>query len=910
MDKVLILNVDDDEVGRYAKSRTLRLAGYETIEAATGLEALQLVESRMPDLVLLDVKLPDVNGFEVCRRIKSNPATQMVSVLQVSASFVAAEDRVHGLEGGADGYLTTPIETPVLLATIRALLRARRAEAELIRNQRILDDFFENAAMGLQWLSEEGTILRANRTQLEMVGRSRADYEGHPFAEFLENPSTAAGLLNRLRRGEVLHSCEIRLRAANGTTRDALLNANVLWEHGRFVHARCFMRDVSDLKQINADLQESQGRLELALRAADMGTFSIDLRTQMAEMSDRVAKVFGLPNHGSLFSLDTLLDHVHPDDRDFLRQQLSHLTVSDSLEAEYRVIAPDGQFRWVAQLGRVVCDDHNRPCRVVGVVMEITQRKEAETRLRDHAEQLQRATTRLEEANRAKDEFLATVSHELRTPLTAIIGWSKLLLRNQVADSRHATQVIERSAQSLGKLVEDLLDMNRIVSGKVVLRREMHDIEALVRNVLESVAPAAAAKHIRLESQIAAGPILAWCDSNRIQQVVWNLLTNAVKFTPSDGAIVTSVTRNADRVEISVRDTGQGIGAEFLPYVFERFRQANASTTRQHGGLGLGLAIAKKLVELHGGQIRAESDGEGQGANFVVNLPLPITTSSVKEQTAPDHGFEETAGENDADLTPGVLAGATILVVEDDPDTCHLASGVLESVGARTVCARSAQEGIEALIASPCDLVVSDISMPGEDGYAFVRRIRASDQSVANLPCIALTALARPEDRERAMAAGFDDHVPKPFDPQVLVRRVAAALRGPRTISPAHVLLADDNLDIAELLKDSLEARGYRVSVVGSVAEAIRVAQRIPVDVLISDLRLEDGNGWEILEALQKDRKTPGIVISGFSDDHYIERSKAAGFSRYLVKPVDEQDLLGVLAEVLAAGKVDARDEL
>ncbi len=373
--------------------------------------------------------------------------------------------------------------------------------------------------------------------------------------------------------------------------------------------------------------------------------------------------------------------------------------------------------------------------------------------------------------SRLKDEFLATLSHELRTPLTAILGWAKVLLRKtgDVDTLAKGLDAIERNAVAQARLIDDLLDMNRIISGKVRLDVQPTDLSKVIEAAVDSVRPAADGKEIRLRTVIdpIAGPVSG--DPNRLQQVVWNLLTNAVKFTPKGGNVDVVLQRVNSQLELSVSDSGVGIPADFLPHVFDRFRQADSSSTRSHGGLGLGLSIVKQLVELHGGSVRARSNGQGQGASFVVCLPPAATRSHAGSQHAAASG-DKTALAMDVDLR-----GIKVLVVDDEPDARDLIGQLLEECNAEVSTAESVSEALAMMPRVRPDLLVSDIGMPEHDGYQLIRDIRRLPPEFGGrTPAIALTAFARSEDRTRAMLAGYQIHVSKPIEPHELVAAVAS----------------------------------------------------------------------------------------------------------------------------------------
>jgi signal transduction histidine kinase/ActR/RegA family two-component response regulator len=393
------------------------------------------------------------------------------------------------------------------------------------------------------------------------------------------------------------------------------------------------------------------------------------------------------------------------------------------------------------------------------------------TQIQARDSELERARDAAEAANRAKDEFLAIVSHELRTPLTPIVAWTRLLKGGGLdeATARRALDVIERNARAQTQLVEDLLDVSRIVTGKVRLEMQLVDLRRLVAAAVDASRPAAEAKSIVLETLVdpSAGTVSG--DPQRLQQVVWNLLSNAIKFTPKGGHVQVDLRRVDAHVEMAVTDTGQGIKPEFLPFVFDRFRQADSSSTRAYGGLGVGLAIVRQIVELHGGRVRVDSAGEGQGATFTVELPAAVVRTSSGDRA---HFPTATA----VPFTPSpVLRDLRVLLVDDEEDTLETLAIILRSCGAEVRGAENATKGLDAVRAWHPNAIVCDIGMPGEDGYALIGRIRSLPRAEGGqTPAIALTAYARTEDRVRALAAGFQMHVAKPIEPAELVATIAA----------------------------------------------------------------------------------------------------------------------------------------
>ncbi len=405
---------------------------------------------------------------------------------------------------------------------------------------------------------------------------------------------------------------------------------------------------------------------------------------------------------------------------------------------------------------------------------EIAERTLAQQQAAELLKREQAARREVEAANRSKDEFLAILSHELRTPLNAILGWSEILRtgepnREEVIEG---VEVIERNARAQARLVEDVLEVSRIVCGKIRLNLGQVDLAAVIEAALASAHPAAAAKGIALRPLVEPLPSLSPGDADRLQQVVWNLISNAIKFTPKGGAVSVRARQDAIYTEIEVTDTGIGIQPDFLPFVFDRFRQSDASITRSHGGLGLGLSISRHLVEMHGGAVSAASAGEGKGATFTVSLPLTLPDGHSLEgdgTTSRPGALEGTLRE-----LPG-LASVRVLVLDDENDSRRVVVRLLTRAGAEVREADSAALVTGILSEWPADVLISDIAMPGEDGYSLIRRLRASPNVAwRTLPAMALTAFARPEDQARALDAGFQMHLPKPFEPAALLAAVTS----------------------------------------------------------------------------------------------------------------------------------------
>jgi PAS domain S-box-containing protein len=431
-------------------------------------------------------------------------------------------------------------------------------------------------------------------------------------------------------------------------------------------------------------------------------------------------------------------------------------------------------------------DDSGRLLGFAKLMKDVTEKRRAEAEREQLLQSERTARAEAERAGRMKDEFLATLGHELRTPLNAILGWAQVLERTSGAnrDIAAGVAVIERNARAQAQIIADLLDMSAIVSGKVRLVMQRVDWASVVEASINAVRPAAQAKGVRLDLSVDAAAGDVHGDPNRLQQVFWNLLTNAVKFTPAGGNISMTLARSGDQFEVGVVDSGEGIAPAFLPHVFERFRQADASTTRRYGGLGLGLSIVKQLVELHGGSISVSSDGVGKGAAF--RITLPVAAASVQDAVVEngEQDFAESRAVPAAATSDADLDGVRVLVVDDEPDARSLIQRLLQDCEATVTTAASAREALERLTWEHPDVLISDIGMPAEDGYGLIRRVRQLSGSNAELPAIALTAYARPDDRRKALEAGYQVHLAKPVEAATLISMVATlSKRKPRKAS-------------------------------------------------------------------------------------------------------------------------------
>ena len=441
------------------------------------------------------------------------------------------------------------------------------------------------------------------------------------------------------------------------------------------------------------------------------------------------------------------------------------------------LIARDGTEWPIDDTAAPIRNEQGEVAGVVLVFRDITERRRLESEQERLLASAQAAQQEAEQANRLKDEFLATASHELRTPLTAVVGWSRLLRTGKLdaENSARALEAIERNATLQTKLIDDLLDVSRIITGKLSLDRRPIEMAHVVSDAVNTVRPAADAKNITIDTTFDAdaGPVLG--DANRLQQVVWNLLSNAVKFTPKNGRIGVALMRVDSQVEISVRDSGEGINPEFLPYVFDRFRQADGKTTRSHSGLGLGLAIVRQLVELHGGTVYAHSEGPGRGAMFTLRLPV-LSINRVSGSTTATYALSSARLRDELSIEcSSRLDGVRVLIVDDDLETREMLQAVLSQCNAEVITAASATEALQEIKRRKPDVLVSDLGMPEQDGYELIRQVREMEyrDDRRATPALALTAYAKAEDRVRALAGGYQVHLSKPVEPAEFVLVVA-----------------------------------------------------------------------------------------------------------------------------------------
>jgi PAS domain S-box-containing protein len=564
-------------------------------------------------------------------------------------------------------------------------------------------------------------------------------------------------------------------------------------EVGRLADAFDLMADALAGKE--AELRQHAGRLERRVeeQTSALRSSAAELRALFAAMRDAI---FIFDDEGRCLKVAPTraasaspiiaelsgrrLHDVFPPEQAslFLSRIHQALETWQTVHLEYDLVV-DGSGRWLEAAITPLLERS-----VVWVARDITWRRRSEEERRDLLLREQEARHRAEEANRIKDEFLSTLSHELRTPLNSILGWTWLLRSGSLdkEGTQRAVTTIERNAKSQSQIIDDLLDVSRIITGKLRLKVRRVDLSQVIEAAVDAVRPAAEAKAIRVGTSFDPEVPPVAGDANRLQQVIWNLLANAVKFTPEGGRIDIGLERTGGQARIRVSDNGIGISPDFLDYVFDRFRQADSSTTRIHGGLGLGLAIVRHLVELHGGTVQAESEGEEKGSTFTVILPIAPLRALRPAEPAPPAGED---GDGDGTEEIQDLQGLQILLVDDERDVREMLPGVLEQFGGRVRTAASAREALDDLLREKADVLIADIGMPDLDGYELIRRIRRLESGIRDIPAIALTAYAGDVDRRKALDAGYQIHLAKPVEPYQLAAAVAQVARPRAPSTPA-----------------------------------------------------------------------------------------------------------------------------
>jgi PAS domain S-box-containing protein len=629
----------------------------------------------------------------------------------------------------------------------------------------------------------DGIITSWNRGAERIFGYTPGEAVGRPVTLLIppERLDEEPPIVERLRRGErVDHYPTVRI-AKDGRRVDVSVTISPIRNaRGDIVGASKIARDITEQGRAERDLRASREWLKVALTSIGDAVIAADTEARVTFINPIAQALTGWTEQEALGApLGSIFHIVNEETRREVESPIDKVLREGNIVglANHTVlIDKHGKERPIDDSGAPIKDAEGNILGAILVFRDVTQRREADRERTGLLAQEQEARRFAEVTGRLKDEFLATVSHELRTPLTATLGWVTMLRAGKLdqATAAKALATIDRNIKSQAQLVEDLLDISRIITGKIRIEPRPLYPASLIGAAVDALRPTAELRGIRVRTVLdsSAGPVMA--DAERLQQVIWNLLANAIKFTPRGGQVTIGLEVAGQSVEIGVTDTGRGITREFLPFVFERFTQADSSFSRAHGGLGMGLAIARSLVELHGGTIQVESAGEGKGASFAVRLPIAHVEGAAArpaEKAAPPEPHAEE------------LEGLRLLVVDDELDTCEMLREVLERSGAEVRTATSAAEALPAMDSWRPHILLSDIGMPGQDGYDLITKIRARPaDSGGNIPAIALTAFARIEDRMKALSAGYHMHVAKPVQPDELVAIVGnlAGLLGDR----------------------------------------------------------------------------------------------------------------------------------
>ena len=654
-DRVNVLLVDDRPENLLALEAILNSSSYNLVQANSGMEALRCLLNQDFAVILLDVQMPGMDGFETATLIRSRDRSRSTPIIFITA-FSSNDTHVFkGYSLGAVDYLFKPVKPEILTSKVQVFVQ----------------------------LFQKTVEVKQQATQLAAV---------------------------------------------------------------------------------NTELSKSEERFRTLCACSPLGIYVADVEGRCTYINPRCQAICGLTLEENL--AEVWQREVHPEDRDrVVADWLAWIKESQEYSNEFR-LAGSENVRWIHVQSSPMFSDLGKLIGHVGTVRDITDRKQAEEE-RGRLIREQVARQEAERANQMKDEFLAILSHELRTPLNAILGWSRLLRVKKFDEETidKALETIERNAKSQSQLIEDILDVSRILRGKLNLNKHPIRLESVIELAIDSLQPLAEEKSIVLELTCSpnVGQVIGDCD--RLQQIVWNLLSNAIKFTPEEGKVEVRLESVGDEAEIQIIDSGIGIAPDFLPYVFDRFRQADSSTTRSYGGLGLGLAIVRHLVEQHGGKVYAENN-PGEGAKFTVALPL-----AQRNALADDEAWSEL---NDQAQTLPSLVNLQLLVVDDDDDTRQFLIALLEEEGAMVRSASSVAEALVELESSWPDVLLSDIGMPGADGYELIARVREMEVLRGGMmPAIALTAYARESERQQALEAGFQMHLSKPVDVSQLIAGIA-----------------------------------------------------------------------------------------------------------------------------------------
>jgi PAS domain S-box-containing protein len=796
--QALILNLDDNDAARYLKSRALRAADFDVIEAATGADALRIAREQHPDIALLDVKLPDMSGLEVCRQLKTDSRTSDIPVVQVSATHTSEGDQAAGFEHGADIYLTEPMEAIVLVTVVRTLLRLRRTESGLLASEERFKAIVNQATAGIVQTDLAGRFIHSNQRYCEIVARSAEQLLALTLFD-VTHPGDVPILrdaFDRLVAGGQSFDLDKRcLRPDGGTVWSSNSVSLVRDNRGVAQHVIAIVVDITERKiaeEHNRFLAEVSERLaELTDQASTLQKVAGAVVPAVADWC-AVDLVDEEGNHKRIAS-----SHVDPSKAELLHP-LSEPSANPDASTVRRVLStrqaeliPDLSEAVVGRRGgdekrlqalrsfglrSYVCVPLMLRDRMLGTLaigMGSSGRRYNERDLVVAVELGRRVSIAVENANlyqaiqqaaKRKDEFLATLAHELRNPLAPLTN-SLQILRTSDSGSDLASKargMMERQVSQLRRLVDDLLDVSRIDTGKMELRKEPILLSTVVRNAVEAVRESLEAEH-KLAISLPSGDVWLHADPARLAQVLTNLLDNAEKYTPAGGRVALEAIEAGDEISIAVTDTGIGISPEMLHRIFDMFIQGDNSFERAYGGLGIGLTLVKRLVEMHDGRISAESEGPGKGSRFIVRLPRLTEAAQAARRPAeqPDSGPQP----------PG--RKLTVLVVDDNRDSATSLAMLLDAMGHSVHTAYDGPGALEAAGQHRPDIIFLDIGLPGISGYDVARKLR-QDEANRQMQVVALSGYGTAQDMQRSAQSGFDLHVVKPIDIAHLNKIVSA----------------------------------------------------------------------------------------------------------------------------------------
>lgn len=684
------------------------------------------------------------------------------------------------------GLLTSTFFLAGLILITRKFLSQYRREQDLELSREHLAALVGSSDDAVITKTLDGTILSWNPAAEKIFGYSADEVIGKPIYVIVppELQLDERRLLENISRGEkVDHLLTERVTKSGERKLVSISTSPLRNSSGKVIGAAKIARDFTQQRRTEEELNFRRVRLESIIEFSGDAIITKSLQGTIQSWNPAAERIFGYRAEEALGKSIRML--IPPDRHPEEEMILARLARGEQIEGlETERLRKDGTKIFISVSTSPIKDLNGKIIGGTKIARDITSQKMqqdalrvSESRYKALAEEQRNlldrehaARQQVEQANQIKDRFLATLSHELRTPLNAILGWAYLARnQNDPEKLKEGLSIVERNARNQARIIEDLLDMNRIISGTLRLDLQSVSVPAIIQEAIEIVAPSAQAKQISIESVVDPLAQTVRADPNRLKQMIWNLLVNAVKFTPKQGSISVRAQRHRSQIEIVVSDTGNGISPDFLPKIFDRFSQADASITRQYGGLGLGLSIVRQLVSLHGGSVEAHSDGIGKGASFTLSLPIPAVRREIdliKDSTATvePRGIEEASS----------LEGMRVLVVDDEDDARMLVKALLEEKGAKVSTASSAVDALKLVQEETFDVIVSDIGMPKEDGYDFIRKVRKLAQQQKNqIPAIALSAYARVEDREFALAAGFQRHIAKPVEPYTLIEAIS-----------------------------------------------------------------------------------------------------------------------------------------